>query len=151
MSPFRFRLQKLLELRQWSEKEKAAALASAQHAAAQAQEIRDAIMAARAAGLQQLASAHAGCGSAGELQRLHAVLAQLESHADYAREAALEAERIVDTAQQAFTEAAQARHALEQLRERRLHEWRTAATEAEQKQMDEIALQRHKGAETEKK
>lgn len=149
MSPFRFRLQKLLELRQLSEREKAAVLASAQTAAAQAHEVREAIAAARSAGLAQLANAHAGSGSAGELQRLHAVLAQLETHVNVAEEAALEADRNVGDAQQAFTAAAQARHAIEQLRERRMHEWRSTAADVEQKQMDEIALQRHAGAETE--
>ncbi len=149
MSPFRFRLQKLLELRQFSEREKAAVLANAQQAAAQAQEVRDAIAAARSAGLAQLATAHAGAGSAGELQRLHAVLAQLESHVNVAEEAAFAAEQNLGDAKQAFTAAAQARHAIEQLRERRLHEWRTTAADVEQKQMDEIALQRHAGAETE--
>lgn len=143
MSTFRFRLQKVLELREWRERERGAELAHAQSTANKARDIRDAITAAHAAGIAQINAAHGAGGSAGELQRLHAVISQLEQHVVQAAAASNEAEQKASAALADFTAAAQARHALEDLRERKQLLWRAAQADLELKRMDEIALTRH--------
>ena len=139
---FRFRLQKVLELREWRERERGAELASAQQAASDARALRDAMDAVHAAGLAQADAAHREGGSAGELQRLHAVIAQLEEHVQHADAATQEAERDALEALKEFTAAAQERFAIESLRERQQLAWRAARNSHEQKILDEVALTR---------
>lgn len=143
MARFRFGLQKVLELRERSEKESAAGLARARAAATRAEAARDALKTARSNGRARLAEAHGVGGSVGHLQNLSYVLGQVDGKIAEAESACRAAEAEVTRSMASFREAVRRRSAIDQLRDRQEERWRADETQKERKAMDEIATTRH--------
>lgn len=139
---FRFRLQKLLELREEAERARARALSSAQHHAQSARDARDAIVEAREAGITSVAEATASGTSVGTLRQMQFVLGAMDEQIKAADNGIVTAESLVRHAQDELRTAFQARHALDTLREKQADAHRAAAQGADRALMDEIALTR---------
>jgi flagellar export protein FliJ len=135
---FRFRLQRVLELRERREQAVATELVQAKDAASAARETRESLESART----DLASAPAGASSVGELLNLAFLLEQLDVRVSDADTAVGEADEAVNRVQDALRVAFQDRRALDLLRERHLESWRAAETQLDRQTMDEIALTR---------
>lgn len=141
--PFRFPLQKVLELREQQEKEKAVGLAEARRQAQAAQQARTDLEAVREAGRVGLARAHGKGGAVGHLQNMSYVIEALDERVQAADDAFQEAREEVARSMATFHEAVKQRRTIDSLKERRLGEWRTDRARAETKTMDEIAMTRH--------
>jgi flagellar FliJ protein len=143
MSGFRFRLQKVLELRERLELESATRLAAARHEADVAMTLMKDLEGARARGVDKAGETVAGSTSAGELQRIALLIEQLDQHLDVAENAHREAgEKATDLAV-AFERAFTDRQIIERLRNRKLADWRDAEQRTDQATMDEVALTQH--------
>jgi flagellar export protein FliJ len=139
MTPFRFRLQRLLELRSRAEQQVAVRLASARAEAEAVHRRHEALAASHDAGRDQLLrTGHA----AGELQALGVMLDHLEQHVNLAASEAREADEVVSEVASDLRAASQARRVLDRLRERRAEEWRVEVNSSDQATMDAIALTR---------
>lgn len=139
MSGFKFSLQRILELRASAEKLQAAIMqreAAAEGARRRASEESAANLDRVHDQTSEIAAAPAGLWRAYELSA-EAARARQEQDADALREA--EASR--QAQQERFTDARQARRALELLREKQVAEWSIAAARAEQADTDEVARQ----------
>lgn len=143
MDGFKFRLQKILELREWREREVARRLAAAREDADEARRVHDAVSAVHAAGLDRMAEAHGSAGPAGQLQNLAHIVALLQERLETAASACEAADAMVDTEFQQLAAAVRERQLLSELRSRQLVAWSAGQREAERKLMDEIALTRH--------
>jgi len=142
MSRFRFRLQRLLELREEAEKARAIALVSAQGQATAARETRDAIAQVRAINHESLTTAsNTGC-TVGALQQMQFVLGALDVRLQFADSSVVTADSMVRHAQDELRTAFQARRALDTLKDRQSEAHHTAAQDADRALMDEIALTR---------
>ena len=143
---FRFRLQRILELRERKQRDAATALASAQLDADQAREAQARLAAARATLAESTVpgapSAPADAASVGTLRNLHFLLAQLDSHVASAASAADVAAQAVAKRQDELRTAFQERRTLDRLRERHEETWRATLSATDRQQMDEIALTR---------
>lgn len=142
MSRFTFRLQKLLELREWEEKQAASALASALRRAGEAQRIRDTLRSLRERSSRELMNGRAGNFSAGQLQNISYLLARLDERISGAEAKCLAAEGEVKGLRGEYEARFRKRHALDKLREYATEEWRMEEKRAEQKALDEIAVTR---------
>ena len=143
MAAFRFKLQSVLDLRQKVEKESAAGLARARQDADEARQAREDLETLRDAGRARLIQAHGAGGPVGHLQNLALVVQSVDAHVEHADDLCREADERVVESVKAFHEAFQQRRSIDQLRTRRLEEWRTEQSKSEQKTMDEVALTRH--------
>ncbi|MDH5590675.1 MAG: flagellar export protein FliJ [Gemmatimonadota bacterium] len=143
MAAFRFSLQKVLELREERENERARGLARARMDADAARTAREDLEAARAAGRERLATAHGLGGAVGHLQNLAYVVGQVDARISAADGECRKADEQVVESMKGYHEAVQERRAIGQLRERRLQQWHGEQTRLEQKTMDEVALTRH--------
>ena len=139
---FRFRLQRILELRERKQRDAATALVSAQSDAEQAREAQARLAAARMALVESTMPGAADAASVGTLRNLHFLLAQLDSHVESAASAADVAEQAVAQRQDELRLAFQERRTLDRLRERHAETWRATASATDRQQMDEIALSR---------
>lgn len=148
MSHFRFRLQRVLELREEAERARAMALTAAQQSAEAARSARDAIDTARAAGMQTLADASSSGAQVGTLQQMQLVLGVIDARLSSANGAVVTAESLVRRAQDELRDAFQARQALDTLREKQHESHRQAEAMADRTLMDEIALTRFQSAES---
>jgi flagellar export protein FliJ len=138
---FKFRLQRVLELRAQKERDAAAAVVRAEDAASAARAERDALTTTR----EQLAqSGLAGSGGAtvGELQNLGFLLAQLDARVAQAGTVVHAAEETVQQVQGALRTAHQDRRAFDRLRDRHHEQWRAVTEQQDRRRMDEIALTR---------
>ena len=143
MTPFRFKLQKVLELREEKEKQSAVGLARARQDADLAREAREDLQAAREAGRARLTQAHGAGGPVGHLHNLALVVGTVDQHIRAAEDECRKAdERVVDSMKE-FHQAFQERRTIDQLRTRRLEQWRSEQTKSEQKSMDEMAMTRY--------
>ena len=142
MKRFRFRLQKVLDLRAAVEKEKAGKLAEARRNAAEARRARDDLESVRNAGREVLTSSHGSGGSVGHLLNLEYVLEKMESYLAEADAACAAADEDVESTLKEYHEASQERRTLDQLREKRLEVWKKEANRQEQKAIDEVAITR---------
>lgn len=140
MSQFNFRLQKVLDLKERHAQAAAAQLTNAQVRADEARDAHDALAAIRQAGGAQLAAAHCGTATAGQLQNISYLLEKLDQHVDQAAEVADAAQSGVADAQAEFTLAHQAKRALDRLRERQLGDWQHTLMHSDRQQMDAFAL-----------
>ncbi len=143
MPRFRFKLQPVLDLREQKEKESAVGLARARAAADQARQAREDLEAVREAGRALLADAHGAGGPVGHLQNLALVVGSVDLHIAVAEDACRKADEEVVESMKTFQEALKDRMSMDQLRARRLEEWRTEQSKTEQKTMDEVAISRH--------
>lgn len=140
MSRFSFRLQKVLDLKERSAQRAAAQLVVAKDRADDAREAHDQLAAIRDAGGAQLAAAHSGNSTAGQLQNISFLLETLDRHVDHAATIAETAEHGVADAQSELTLAHQAKRALDRLRDRQLGDWQHALSHADRQHMDSLAL-----------
>lgn len=139
MSPFRFRLQRLLELRSRHEQQTAVRLAEARAEADAMRDTHDDLAATRDAGRHRMLAPQAG---AGELQALGVMLEHLEGHVQAAADDLDAADEVVGGVEEDLRAASQARRVLDRLRDRRVEEWQSAATIGDRVRMDAIALTR---------
>lgn len=162
---FRFRLQRVLDLRERRAREATTALSSAQSHAAQARDeeaglvaARDTLAARAAPGVAGGAAGGAAAPSAretnapvessnvGTLRTLHFLLGRLDERVAAAATRTAAAERVVLQREDALRAAYRDQRALDRLRERQHATWRATVAAAEQQRMDEIALTRFTGS-----
>ena len=148
MSRFRFRLQRVLELRAEAERARSVALADAEGQANVARDTRDAIADARDAGHETLASASNAGTTVGALQQMQFVLGALDERLEMADSSVVTADSLVKRAQDELRSAFQDRRTLSTLREKQEESHRTAALNADRALMDDIALTRFHNADT---
>lgn len=140
MSQFRFRLQRLLEIRQRTEREAATRLVDATNEADAARRARSELASVRAAGREQfLVSAPSPVGM---LHNLSYVLARLDERLESAATTVAAAEHSVAKVEGELREAFRARHILDRLRDRQHDEWKISAANADRATMDAVALSR---------
>jgi flagellar protein FliJ len=147
MSRFRFRLQRVLQLREDAERARAVALVTAQDQADDARQSRDQIAAIRAAGHARLSTESASGSTVGALRQMHMVLGALESQLHVADTSVMTADSVVRRAQDELRDAFQARHSLDTLREKQRTAHSEAERDADRTLMNEIALTRFQNAE----
>jgi flagellar protein FliJ len=144
---FRFRLQRVLDLRERTERDAASALAMAQEQAELARQEEERLAAARDAlaaqanGAMDAAAAQSGA-SIGALRTLHFLLGRLDERVSAAAEETTTAEHAVAQRQEELRSAFRDRRTLDRLRERHEESHRSAESAADRQRMDEIALSR---------
>jgi flagellar FliJ protein len=135
---FRFRLQRVLELREEREQTVATQLVQARDAASAAREVRDTLESTRS----ELAAQGAQSASVGERQNLSFLMERLDECVSDADSAVGDADETVERVQSELRTAFQDRRAIDLLRERHLESWKAAETQLDRQTMDEIALTR---------
>ena len=136
---FKFRLQRVLELRVQKERDAAASLARANEAIETARAERDALASAR----DDLATTgQSAPATVGELQNLSFLLARLDERVVEAGTAVDAAEQTMQQVQGELLTAHQERRAFDRLRDRHHEQWRTTTGQQDRQRMDEIALAR---------
>ena len=139
---FRFRLQRVLELREEHEQAMARELASARELADAARREQEALAAVRDSSRAEIEAAHTETPHVGHLHQLGFVLQSLDERVERASESVVAADGVVDAAQSALVDAARDRQALDRLKERHAEAWRAEEAQKDRLQMDEIALAR---------
>ena len=137
---FRFRLQRLLELREQHEQAKARELASARDVADRATEARRALQDLKADSQAQLHAATGMTSRIGHLQQLGTTLTSLDERLLVASDAVKQADAGVRQAQELLEEAARDRRVLNRLKSRHADAWRVDEAQRDRAQMDEVAL-----------
>ena len=138
---FKFRLQRVLDLRERKERDAATALVSAEEAADGARQEQARLELAR----QELAARRtpqSAALSVGELRNLGFLLDRLDERVAVAQTAAAAAEAAVEEKRGELQVAFRDRRTLDRLKERHLEGYRTAEAAADRQLMDEIALTR---------
>jgi flagellar protein FliJ len=136
---FRFRLQKVLDLREQREREVASQLVQAISDQDTAEEKLHTLRVTREASAQSL---NGTSRSVGELANLAFVLEQLDGHIASASEDVHAAEAAVAQVKDALTAAFQDRRVLDRLRDRHQEDYRVDAEHNDRRAMDDIALTR---------
>ena len=142
MNGFRFDLQKVLELRETEEKEQARALADAERQAEQARRQLAEIRAIRDEEASKLMRSHGEARAVGHLRNLGTVIDQIAEQVKRAEAAVKEAARAVDSSRTHLVEAMKERRVMDQLRDRKREAWEAEQKDHEQKQTDQLALER---------
>lgn len=143
MSAFRFRLEKVLQLRKHEERQAALRLAEARREAEEARRALEALEAIREQGRDRLARAHGAGSFAGHLQNLRYLVDRIGQLVTEAGAATRAAEERVSAMLAELSAALQERRIVDRLRERSLEQWRVEQARAEQKAMDDVAATRH--------
>jgi flagellar FliJ protein len=143
MNGFRFRLQKVLDLRERLERESATALAAARNEAAEARQAMEALQHARERGVVEAGRTASASATAGELQRIALLIEHLDEHLAVAESAHREAGDKVNDLAAAFERALTERQVIERLRERKLADWRGNEDKRDQALMDAVAVTRY--------
>ena len=139
---FRFRLQRILDMRQKREQAVAGQLAEARSSEENARLAANALERARDEGAVSASRAQSRNLSAGQLQNLRYVVDRMGDHVRFAAQEADEAREKADRKLVEFTAAFRDRKVLDRLRERALDGWRADEVKADRRVMDEIALSR---------
>lgn len=139
---FKFRLQRVLELREKAEQAKARALASAQDAAEVAHKERAALATLHAESRASIDDAQRAEPRIGHLQQLGYVLQSLDERLETAGESVRAADDMVVNARKSLEGAARDRRVLDRLKGRHVEQWRNEETQKDRIGMDEIALAR---------
>lgn len=137
---FKFRLQRILELREQSEQAKARTLASARDSADAAHRAKDEIANLRDHSKQHIDTTANSGPRIGHLHQLGFVLASLDERVLLAADAAKLADDDVRNAQGMLEEAARDRRVLDRLKSRHAATWRAESAHQDRLAMDEIAL-----------
>ena len=137
---FKFRLQRILELREQHEKAKARELASARDVSDAAHAAKDEIAALRDDSKSHIEKTAHEAPRVGHLQQLGLVLDSLDARVILAAEAAKLADAEVQKAQGLLEDAARDRRVLDRLKARHTETYRAEAAQQDRVQMDEIAL-----------
>lgn len=146
MSRFKFRLQRLLELRQKKEHEAASAVAAARNAA-EAAALREQDLAARRdATRQELLPAAGQTVRVAELHEIAFLVRALDERVVDARKAHEIAEQSVHEKVEELSEAMRDRRILDRLKDRQTEEWRAEDARQEREVMDAIARDRYADA-----
>ncbi len=139
---FKFRLQRILELREQAEQAKARALASAQDAAEVARRERDALASLHQTSRAELDAATTSERRIGHLQQLGFVLKSLDERLASAGDSVRAADEVVAGAQKLLEDAARDRRVLDRLKGRHTDQWRAEEAHRDRVGMDEIAITR---------
>lgn len=139
---FKFRLQRILELREQAEQAKARALASAQDAAEAARRERDALADLHKSSRAELDAAQNAEPRIGHLQQLGFVLQSLDARLESAGDSVRAADEIVEGARKLLDDAARDRRVLDRLKDRHTDQWRIEEAHKDRVGMDEIAISR---------
>ncbi len=137
---FKFRLQRILELREQHEQARARELAAAQNLAEEAAQAKDALATLRADSHAQMHHAARSETRVGHLHQLGTVLASLDERLVVATDVCKEADAGVHKAKVTLEEAARDRRVLDRLKERHTGVWRAEEAARDRVQMDEVAL-----------
>ncbi len=139
---FRFRLQRVLELRQEAEQVASRTLGLARDAADEARRAQDALADLHETSRREIGATQQREPRIGHLQQLGVVLQSLETRLESAVEQVQVADGVVADAQSKLELAARDRRVLDRLKERHLTVWRAEEAQKDRLQMDEIALAR---------
>ncbi len=139
---FRFRLQRVLELREEAEQAASRTLAAARDAAESARRTQAELEALHESSRTEIRVAQQEAPRIGHLQQLGVVLQSLEERIDSAVDVVKSADEVVVSAQSALEVAARDRRVLDRLKERHALAWRAEEAHKDRLQMDEIALAR---------
>ena len=143
MRVFQFSLGRLLDFRRHEEEQRAQTLADARRKSDSAKKARQDLVEIQQAGRSKLADAHRNGGSIGVLRNMEFVIERMEDHVKEAEQVCQEAdEKLVESVKD-YTKAAQERHSLDCLKDRRMEEWKVEEGRREQKEIDEVAITRH--------
>ena len=142
MTPFKFGLERIRQLRERTEKEAALNLARAQNAEREAQEATREAEARTQRASEALSGAPGQSIRVGDLQPIAMLRDQLGASAEQAAEAHAQTRAVVDDGQRALGAAMQARRMLDRLREKKLEHWKVDAGREEMAVMDEVARTR---------
>lgn len=138
MSGFRFRLEKVRDLRSAEEQEQARRLAQARSKVARARGVVDRIDRAEAGVRDRARAALRGRNPVGMVQNLEVLLNQLGRQRALAEAACASAEEALDAAVEDYQRAFREREIMDRLRERRQDEWRREELRREQGVLDEL-------------
>jgi flagellar export protein FliJ len=141
MSNFRFRLQKILELRARAEKDSARKLAEARTGADRAQRVVEELEEAKRTGRGQPVDGE--ITQVGELQRRALISAQLDDHLAVASDVSRTADEAVSERSAEFSEAHARRRIFDKLKEKHQAEWNGEQELRDRADMDAIAIARH--------
>jgi flagellar FliJ protein len=139
---FRFRLQRVLELREQKEKEEAKVFAEAEHAAASARQEHAELQELHAASMMNFVSAHTTAPTVGHLNHLDFVLRALDIRLDHSAELVAAAEGVAAAARGSLDAAARDRRVLDRLKEKHQDVHRAEEVRKDRVLMDEVALGR---------
>lgn len=139
---FRFRLQRVLELREEAEQAASRTLGIARDAADEARRAQDELAELHETSRQEIGATQQREPRIGHLQQLGVVLQSLETRLESAVEQVQAADGVVAEAQSKLELAARDRRVLDRLKERHLTVWRAEEAQKDRLQMDEIALAR---------
>ncbi len=139
---FKFRLQRVLELRELREQQTATRLAEARTAADAARQATEALEALRTESVDRLSRTHAEGAPAGELRNVSYVLESLNRRIEEANNRTSVADEQVKGLVEEFSAAFRDRRVLDLLRHRRLDEWKATEASADRQAMDGIAISR---------
>lgn len=139
---FRFRLQRVLELREQREKAEALALADAERVAAVARAERDQLTALHSASRATLSRAQTADPTVGQLQHLDYVLSALDERIGQASADVESSENVVSEARRTLEFAARDRRVLDRLKDKHEDAHNAVVQHQDRVHMDEIALGR---------
>jgi len=144
MTRFKFRLDRLLDLRSRKEREQAEALGRAMREEHERREALDDAQARLGAAQEQATATPGHVTLAGALRNLGLTVAAALRERDVAEVSATEAETVVDAERTRYESAQRDRRVIERLREKRYEDWTREAGRKEQQEMDGLALERHR-------
>ncbi len=139
---FKFRLQRLLDLRQRAEREAAIALAAARNVEQEARREKESIAERRAATRAMLLPAAGSNCRVAELRQVSVLLERLDAGNAQADYKVSKAENLVHQKQVVLADTVTNRRVLDRLKERQRETWRVADERAERAVMDEIGRAR---------
>jgi flagellar FliJ protein len=142
MSMFRFRLQKILELREQREKESAARLVAARDKASVARDAHAALVELREESIRGVESGGPARRAVGELRSVGLVVEELNRQVEEARGLAEASDENVQRLLAEFTNALSDRRAIDLLRDRQHEEWKADEADRDRKAMDSVAASR---------
>lgn len=139
---FRFRLQRVLELREKREQAQALRLAQAEESATAARNERDELQALHTASRAQITSAHINDPTVGHLHHLGYVMNALDQRLGHASQSVTKAEGAVSEARSSLELAARDRRVLDRLKDKHTDAFRVEESQRDRVSMDEVALAR---------
>lgn len=139
---FKFRLQRLLDLRELAERDAAIALAAARNREEEARRERDEIATRRATTRALLLPPAGSCNRVAELRQVAVLLERLDAGGAQAEYQLSKAAHQVHQKQVRLGETVTDRRTLDRLKERQLESWRIADDRSERAVMDDIGRAR---------
>lgn len=139
---FKFRLQRLLDLRTAHERAKSVEMVHAEAACEATRATLAGLEAARDDNRSRLLAPAGGEGTVGQLRNIAFVVEQLDGQVATAATAMSEAESAAAAVRQDLAAAHVERRVLDRLRDRHAAGWRDAESQADRQAMDSIALTR---------